>query len=179
MSKRLFDPIKVMDRTEYSDVNWRFTGSSEFQIWIHCTGNGGGSARMKFVLGIDSSSIVDFFSKNRQHLNSQLKVENRYKLTAGCRHKNLLNLGSFVIGARLMISQFFQTLISSGFVTHERSGWNTSYGWTWLWLKPWLEREDYKCDLWGPRYGAKYYHNHVRTKYWVFVKDDTFVHDLR
>ena len=111
------------------------------------TGNGGGSARMKFVLGIDSSSIVDFFSKNRQHLNSQLKVENRYKLTAGCKHKNLLNLGSFVIGARLMISQFFQTLISSGFVTHERSGWNTSYGWTWLWLKPWLEREDYKCDL--------------------------------
>ena len=83
---------------------------------------------MKFVLGIDSSSIVDFFSKNRQHLNSQLKVENRYKLTAGCRHKNLLNLGSFVIGARLMISQFFETLISTGFVTHERSGWNTSNG---------------------------------------------------
>ena len=83
---------------------------------------------MKFVLGIDSSSIVDFFSKNRQHLNSQLKVEDRYKLTAGYRHKNLLNLGSFVIGARLMISQFFQTLILGGFVTHERSGWNTSYG---------------------------------------------------
>ena len=83
---------------------------------------------MKFVLGIDSSSIVDFFSKNWQHLNSQLKVEDRYKLTAGSRHKNLLNLGSFVIGARLMISQFFQTLILGGFVTHERSGRNTSYG---------------------------------------------------